>query len=180
MKRDHSWLKTGLSRSGKLRAVAMQCRPGEAINHTEEISNGILAGSKFSLWVDLESRKIESPDDWCAEFARNLRASTDVYQSDLSELAHAIGSSLRRYRDDSESDEETKIRTNEELAIDLVSKFETFATKEHYESKTPHVVFSISGLDQYSDDLLSWLSGCLLYTSPSPRDATLSRMPSSA
>ena len=26
----------------------------------------------------------------------------------------------------------------------------------------------------------SWGSGCLLYTSPSPRDATLSRMPSSA
>ena len=25
-----------------------------------------------------------------------------------------------------------------------------------------------------------WLSFCLLYTSPSPRDATLSRMPSSA
>ena len=28
--------------------------------------------------------------------------------------------------------------------------------------------------------LLVPLSGCLLYTSPSPRDATLSRMPSSA
>ena len=27
---------------------------------------------------------------------------------------------------------------------------------------------------------LEWLYGCLLYTSPSPRDATLSRMPSSA
>ena len=26
----------------------------------------------------------------------------------------------------------------------------------------------------------TWLTGCLLYTSPSPRDATLSRMPSSA
>ena len=25
-----------------------------------------------------------------------------------------------------------------------------------------------------------WINGCLLYTSPSPRDATLSRMPSSA
>ena len=25
-----------------------------------------------------------------------------------------------------------------------------------------------------------WIGGCLLYTSPSPRDATLSRMPSSA
>ena len=29
-------------------------------------------------------------------------------------------------------------------------------------------------------DSLGWASGCLLYTSPSPRDATLSRMPSSA
>ena len=31
-----------------------------------------------------------------------------------------------------------------------------------------------------SGDRLSWDDGCLLYTSPSPRDATLSRMPSSA
>ena len=32
--------------------------------------------------------------------------------------------------------------------------------------------------DQYSNK--AWASICLLYTSPSPRDATLSRMPSSA
>ena len=31
-----------------------------------------------------------------------------------------------------------------------------------------------------STALLATFSGCLLYTSPSPRDATLSRMPSSA
>ena len=30
------------------------------------------------------------------------------------------------------------------------------------------------------DDQLVLVGGCLLYTSPSPRDATLSRMPSSA
>ena len=29
-------------------------------------------------------------------------------------------------------------------------------------------------------DHLAWCNNCLLYTSPSPRDATLSRMPSSA
>ena len=28
--------------------------------------------------------------------------------------------------------------------------------------------------------IIGWYLGCLLYTSPSPRDATLSRMPSSA
>ena len=30
------------------------------------------------------------------------------------------------------------------------------------------------------DQFNTWLNNCLLYTSPSPRDATLSRMPSSA
>ena len=29
-------------------------------------------------------------------------------------------------------------------------------------------------------DALAWVMGCLLYTSPSPRDGLLSRMPSSA
>ena len=33
--------------------------------------------------------------------------------------------------------------------------------------------------DLKDERILHWL-GCLLYTSPSPRDATLSRMPSSA
>ena len=36
-------------------------------------------------------------------------------------------------------------------------------------------------VDQYMVPAYYWLGwGCLLYTSPSPRDATLSRMPSSA
>ena len=30
------------------------------------------------------------------------------------------------------------------------------------------------------DKYIGWFNNCLLYTSPSPRDATLSRMPSSA
>ena len=36
--------------------------------------------------------------------------------------------------------------------------------------------------DYFEDEILknSMIKNCLLYTSPSPRDATLSRMPSSA
>ena len=44
---------------------------------------------------------------------------------------------------------------------------------ERVECDETHVV-------QYQDSLVEGDSGCLLYTSPSPRDATLSRMPSSA
>ena len=35
-------------------------------------------------------------------------------------------------------------------------------------------------IDEGEGDPIVFLHGCLLYTSPSPRDATLSRMPSSA
>ena len=38
----------------------------------------------------------------------------------------------------------------------------------------------IDGLNNTQDDDVILCSDCLLYTSPSPRDATLSRMPSSA
>ena len=34
--------------------------------------------------------------------------------------------------------------------------------------------------NKYDQDMLDWNYTCLLYTSPSPRDATLARMPSSA
>ena len=34
--------------------------------------------------------------------------------------------------------------------------------------------------DDGTDEVYTWFWACLLYTSPSPRDATLSRMPSSA
>ena len=38
----------------------------------------------------------------------------------------------------------------------------------------------VEGLDAMLDHMNDDYRGCLLYTSPSPRDATLSRMPSSA
>ena len=39
---------------------------------------------------------------------------------------------------------------------------------------------SIAGMSRNGEGLVASISDCLLYTSPSPRDATLSRMPSSA
>ena len=39
---------------------------------------------------------------------------------------------------------------------------------------------SYTGKPTYFDQILTSIGTCLLYTSPSPRDATLSRMPSSA
>ena len=42
------------------------------------------------------------------------------------------------------------------------------------------VVVVVSAMGKNTDTLIELANDCLLYTSPSPRDATLSRMPSSA
>ena len=48
-------------------------------------------------------------------------------------------------------------------------------------SKAESLVIGISGgIDSSVSSTLSAMTGCLLYTSPSPRDAHESRMPSSA
>ena len=44
----------------------------------------------------------------------------------------------------------------------------------------PHVLFLDEPTNHLDIESVRWLETCLLYTSPSPRDATLSRMPSSA
>ena len=54
--------------------------------------------------------------------------------------------------------------------------WESFATKHSLETAT--VLQVIQGKPAYES--IKALIPCLLYTSPSPRDATLSRMPSSA
>ena len=41
-------------------------------------------------------------------------------------------------------------------------------------------VLSVTASGGVTPYIYDWSDGCLLYTSPSPRDATLSRMPSSA
>ena len=50
----------------------------------------------------------------------------------------------------------------------------------HMHGRSIQVVDKFKNLGELSDQLKGFSYSCLLYTSPSPRDATLSRMPSSA
>ena len=42
------------------------------------------------------------------------------------------------------------------------------------------IALAVAATSQYGKNLIEFAKGCLLYTSPSPRDRTRSRMPSSA
>ena len=63
--------------------------------------------------------------------------------------------------------------TGEELTNNLINQLKPFDIKFHLSER----------VEEVKKEDTNWLvktSSCLLYTSPSPRDATLSRMPSSA
>ena len=98
-----------------------------------------------------------------------LQAWTHNALSSSNYLNFAIGSSLRV--GDSEVDAWSV--STAATAFHTRGRDHTMAARLFYESS-----FDRDGLA--SQQTLGESNGCLLYTSPSPRDATLSRMPSSA
>ena len=81
------------------------------------------------------------------------------------------------------SDPATRNALSPEMAIELYKAFDSF------ESNVDERVLVITGADpsfcsganiKKFDQAIGKLEDCLLYTSPSPRDGLLSRMPSSA
>ena len=62
-----------------------------------------------------------------------------------------------------------------DVALAKMPEGRAIARREHYENKANELMHAVNSQLMSNND-----SRCLLYTSPSPRDATLSRMPSSA
>ena len=75
---------------------------------------------------------------------------------------------INRFKDVNEMDWYDQIRINQNLNI-------TFLPSVHWSKRS----LTDTNKTLWGSYLIEY-KGCLLYTSPSPRDATLSRMPSSA
>ena len=61
------------------------------------------------------------------------------------------------------------------MIFNKIDKYQAIDFNDSYSGKNGHY-----SLQQWRNTWMNKTNGCLLYTSPSPRDATLSRMPSSA
>ena len=81
--------------------------------------------------------------------------------------------------------EAANISENESLKNFLTLRAKAFLTDDYFTSELAwmdldgNIEVAIGPYEVYDDGLFGYKT-CLLYTSPSPRDATLSRMPSSA
>ena len=87
-------------------------------------------------------------------------------------------------KDERDSKMKALAKTMKEQGIYIVGVFvENTSTSGKDELKSivsEGLYFESSGFEEVEEQLLNSLGTCLLYTSPSPRDRTRSRMPSSA
>ena len=115
---------------------------------------------------------IENVPQEMLEFLSIVSDSYEHYEKDRSLIERALELELKESNLEKESAE-------------LRSKFKSeFLSMMSHEIRTPlNAVVGITNIlldENKNPSLIENLSTCLLYTSPSPRDATLSRMPSSA
>ena len=100
--------------------------------------------------------------------ARLRRFLGEIFLGDYLEKQYRFNSELVRYLNQVTSHIDTELgdKAREEQAI--------------FESRLVQLENSLGVIRGQVETLMEGETGCLLYTSPSPRDATLSRMPSSA
>ena len=112
-------------------------------------------------------------------FMSNLTETLEGYQ--ISRLEHSLQTATRAYKN-KESDEIVVAALLHDIGDELApmnhSEYAASILKPYVSEKTHWIVKKHGEFQMFY--YAHHLGGCLLYTSPSPRDATLSRMPSSA
>ena len=68
------------------------------------------------------------------------------------------------------------------MSIQIAYRDGVFKPLEEVADAEPGAIYTAFSKEELRDfiETVGWLKACLLYTSPSPRDRTRSRMPSSA
>ena len=97
--------------------------------------------------------------------------SADLFQKQLIDQARAAGAHIVL----PEGDDDRILEAAHVLLRDKVAKLTILGNEADIKARAEELKLDLAGAE-----IINHLESCLLYTSPSPRDATLSRMPSSA
>ena len=124
------------------------------------------------------SKKYETPfDHWEYSNALSEAAIEEIVKADIPDLSqHNLNYDGTRAIDGGAAEFREGISSGGKAI-----KFRCFVTKEN-SSQFPNIVKFINELQskEAHETISKMINNCLLYTSPSPRDGLLSRMPSSA
>lgn len=111
----------------------------------------------FSVFIDAE--KIKSPEDWCSQFARNLKNGQNIKDEHVfnfaSSVGHSIGSGKRAVHIDNPEASIGEAALN--LAESLIESFDNLMLERKNCGEVPHILLSFSGLNKASQSLRRWL-----------------------
>ena len=128
----------GLTVRGKIRtAVLLGQKNGNLENKFSELCNSILQDNPNSFWVVIDSQKVQSPFDWCSQFARNLRTTSGVKLADLAKFALNTGKSLSPFKQPAEKESESEGENNDKIAHELVKNFDGLLESSDQPSAPP-------------------------------------------
>ena len=149
--KELSTLTRSLSSEGSLRAALVIGEEGMGKSALlEKTQQELLSRKKVQLCLSHKGSTFSNALNFSASLARSARGSDDIVQSALNNFARKWGSMVISFERGFNEDGDTE-EWNLKLAKSLIENLEK-----------------------------SLINGCLLYTSPSPRDPKTSRMPSSA
>ena len=146
-----------LGPEGKQRLLVLIGKDHNKNHHViKYLGDSITEGCRNSFSILIDAEKIETPQDWCSQFARNLRANSDLKESEIFNFALNIGRTLGLVKKientDSPTDEKSK-----NLAESLVGHFDQLLEKREGRKDSPNIILGLSGIDKTTEPLRQWI-----------------------
>lgn len=128
-------------------------------NQIEYLGQSIIERNPDSYSVFIEAEKVNSPEDWCSQFARNLKIGRNLKEEHVysfaSSVGHFIGSRKKAVDAGQSSGSNGEAELN--LAESLIEGFDYLMLQRKKCGEVPHILLSISGLNKVSKSLRRWL-----------------------
>ena len=126
-------------------------------NKLVELGRSIVEKNPHSFFIHIDGANIDSPEDWCSHFARNLKTGTSLNEDDLYNFALSVGKTLGSIGSALIGKREPADEDKKGLADLLIEHFDDLLSSISHGKKQPHVLLSISGIHKTSDSLREWM-----------------------
>ena len=126
-------------------------------NELRELGHSIVQKSPQSFFIHIDGASIDSPQDWCSQFARNLKTGTSLNEDELYNFALSVGKTLGSIGSALIGKRESADEDKKGLADLLIEHFDDLLSRISHGKKQPHVLLSVSGLHKTSDSLREWM-----------------------
>lgn len=126
-------------------------------NELRELGHSIVQKSPQSFFIHIDGASIDSPQDWCSQFARNLKTGTSLNEDELYNFALSVGKTLGSIGSALIGKRESGDEDKKGLADLLIEHFDDLLSRISHGKKQPHVLLSVSGLHKTSDSLREWM-----------------------